>query len=150
MNWSEKDLENLKAKGYSVNDIKVVDAEVVKPKKITKISVEKRYIELILTQFKEKGVIDDYVAEHEFLKDRKFRFDWAIPSLMIACEYEGVMSKKSRHTTIGGYSKDIEKYNLAVMNGWVVLRYTALNYKNAQLDLEQLIDMCKDHKNYLP
>jgi len=57
---------------------------------------------------------------------RRFKFDWAIKDWMIAIEYEGLMSKKSRHTTIGGYSKDTEKYNLAQINGWIVLRYTAL------------------------
>ena len=30
----------------------------------------------------------------------------------------------SRHTTVGGYAKDCEKYNAAALLGWRVLRYT--------------------------
>jgi hypothetical protein len=38
-------------------------------------------------------------GEYYFAKPRKFRFDWAIPDKMVAIEYEGLFSKKSRHTT---------------------------------------------------
>ena len=74
--------------------------------------------------------------EYQFAKPRKFRFDIALPKEMIAIEYEGINSSKSRHTTITGYTKDCEKYNLATMNGWKVFRYTALNYK----EVEKLIE----------
>lgn len=71
---------------------------------------------------------DEYCREHRFSKDRAFRFDWAIPALRIGIEYEGLMSEKSGHTTVTGYSKDVEKYNLAQQEGWTVMRYTILNY----------------------
>jgi hypothetical protein len=138
MNWSENDLKNLKDKGYKVNDSKINEIKVVKPK-IVKISVEKNTIELFLKQFQQQGVIQNYQVEYKFLENRKFRFDWAIPSLMIAVEYEGIMSEKSRHTTITGYSKDIEKYNLAITLGWRVLRYTAKNYKDLETDLKKIL-----------
>lgn len=72
----------------------------------------------------------DYVKELKFHPSRKWRFDFAIESLRIAIEYEGIMSEKSRHTTISGMSRDCEKYNTAQLLGWKVLRFTALNYKN--------------------
>ena len=72
----------------------------------------------------------DYVKELKFHPSRKWRFDFAIESLRIAIEYEGIMSEKSRHTTITGMSRDCEKYNTAQLLGWKVLRFTALNYKN--------------------
>ena len=80
----------------------------------------------------------DFEKEYKFSQDRKFRFDYAIPLLMLGIEYEGTMSAKSRHTTVTGYSKDCEKYNLAQLEGWKVLRYTALNYTQLQNDLEKL------------
>lgn len=67
--------------------------------------------------------------ELQWRKDRKFRFDFAIPALKTAIEYEGIVTGKSRHTTLPGYTRDAEKYNLAALDGWKVLRFTALNYK---------------------
>ena len=72
----------------------------------------------------------DYVKELKFHPSRKWRFDFAIESLRIAIEYEGIMSEKSRHTTISGMSRDCEKYNTAQLLGWKVLRFTGINYKN--------------------
>lgn len=83
------------------------------------------------------------VTEHKFLDNRRFKFDFAIPDRMIGIEYEGTMSRKSRHTTVTGYSKDCEKYNLASINGWTVLRYTALNYGDVERDLKQLFNQVK-------
>ena len=74
--------------------------------------------------------------EYKFLKDRKFRFDWVILELKLAIEYEGIMSNKSRHTTKTGYSKDTEKYNLALLAGYSVLRYTTLTFNNLSNDLK--------------
>lgn len=139
MAWTESDLKNLKAKGYKVDDSKVVESDHVKKKKIEKVSIEKNTIELFLKQFQQQGMIESYQTEYKFDDVRKFRFDYAISSLMIAIEYEGIMSDKSRHTTIGGYSKDIEKYNLAVTQGWKVLRYTAMNYLELYTDLEKIL-----------
>jgi len=80
-----------------------------------------------------------YVAEYSFHPERKWRFDFAIPEMKIGIEYNGIMSAKSRHTTITGYSKDMEKINAAQKLGWVVLQYTPLNYKNMLNDLNEII-----------
>jgi very-short-patch-repair endonuclease len=138
MNWTENDLKNLQNKGFKITD-NHIKPETPKPK-IVKISVEKNTIEIILKQFVQQGLISGYVAEHKFLDDRKFRFDWAILDLKLAIEYEGIFSQKSRHTTIDGFTTDCEKYNLAVQEGWRVLRYTAKNYKNLEEDLEKTIE----------
>ena len=76
-------------------------------------------------------------TEPEFAPGRKYRFDYAIPALMIAVEYEGIFSQKSRHTTAKGYSGDTDKYNLAQSLGWRVIRLTALNYTNLITQLEK-------------
>lgn len=131
--WTATDLRQLEAKGIKTD----LDTQP-KAKKIEKISTEKRAIEMSLFILKREGTIPDYVQELQFSNTRKFRFDWAVPSLKIAIEYEGLMSEKSGHTTIHGYTKDCIKYNLAALEGWKVLRYTALNYQEMPTDLKNL------------
>lgn len=77
----------------------------------------------------------EFVEEHRFHPDRKWRFDFAILEHRIAIEYEGIHSGKSRHTTRGGYAGDVEKYREAAKLGWTVLRYTARDYKGVIDDL---------------
>ena len=79
------------------------------------------------------------VKEHRFHPVRKWRFDFAVPDRMIAIEYEGLMSEKSGHTTLTGYTKDAEKYNSAQQLGWTVIRFTVKNYKKVIRDLEKQI-----------
>lgn len=80
-----------------------------------------------------------FETEYYFAKPRMFRFDIAIPDRKIAIEYEGIMSTKSRHTSVKGYTRDADKYNLAAQKGWKVLRYTALNVNNFESDLKAII-----------
>jgi len=65
-------------------------------------------------------------TEYRFLKKRKFRFDFAWPDRMIAMEVEGGVWMKGGggHTTGKGYTRDLEKYNLATLHGWEVYRFT--------------------------
>jgi len=77
--------------------------------------------------------------------DRKWRFDWAISSLKIGIEFEGLMSEKSRHTTIKGFSGDTQKYNAAQELGYIVLRYTVLNYKDLLTDLDRIYAIQKSN-----
>lgn len=82
-----------------------------------------------------------FATEHRFHPTRKFRFDIALVEHKIAVEYEGIVSKKSRHTNIEGFTNDCRKYNLAQALGWHVLRYTALNYKEFLNELEKFIKL---------
>lgn len=83
------------------------------------------------------------IPELKFSKKRKFRFDFAIKELKIAIEYEGIFSNQSRHTNKIGYSKDTDKYRLAAMEGWTVLRYTKINYHNVISDVENYTSLIK-------
>lgn len=78
--------------------------------------------------------------EFKFLTNRRFRADWLIEigSKKVLVEYEGIGSTKSRHTSITGYTNDCEKYNLASLYGYIVLRFTALNFKDVFEYLEVL------------
>lgn len=83
------------------------------------------------------------VQEYRFNPDRKWRADWALfgkhngKEVKILIEYEGIFSAKSRHTTVGGYSKDSEKYNSAQALGWIVLRFTYLTYGSLTEELKK-------------
>jgi hypothetical protein len=81
----------------------------------------------------------ELTTEHRFHPERKWRFDFAFPEKKIAIEYEGLISEKSRHTTISGFTGDTEKYNAAQQLGWMVFRYTPKNYKSMITDLNKLL-----------
>lgn len=82
----------------------------------------KHQIELIF-----KALHVEPTREYVFHETRKWRIDWAFPDRKIAVEYEGMpfKVKKSRHTTIDGFTKDAEKYNELALAGWRLLRFNA-------------------------
>lgn len=139
MKWTAGDIKKLNLVTDLEENVQKKAKSGNKLPKIEKISTEKEFIKKILWVFHREKLIPEYVEELQFHPDRKFRFDWAIPDLMIAIEYEGIISKKSGHTTISGYTKDCEKYNMATMRGWKTLRYTAKNYKDLPTDLKFLL-----------
>lgn len=66
-----------------------------------------------------------FQKEVQFLRTRKFRFDYAISERKIAIEINGGQWVNGRHNRGGkAYEKDLEKLNLAQANGWRVLQYT--------------------------
>ena len=109
--------------------------------------MEKLILEACLAKLCKRYNVD-LIKEYKFLKDRKFRADFAVPALKILVEYEGVVSAKSRHTTITGYSTDCDKYNLAQVMGFVVVRFTVLHLSKkkaaeASLLLERVFESQK-------
>ena len=64
------------------------------------------------------------VRELAFSRGRRWRFDLAWPSWMLAIEVDGGTFSRGRHTRGVGYERDCEKLNEAVLNGWHVLRVT--------------------------
>ena len=96
-----------------------------------------------------------FVAEFVFDENsgRKFRFDLAILPYKIALEYEGISTgsdndskEENGHTSLLGYTSNCEKYNLAQMQGWIVLRYTIKSYQNCIRDVMRLIAIKKHEK----
>lgn len=89
----------------------------------------------------------NFKTEFQFVPGRKFAADWALPDHMILIEYEGLVfnsnkktsTGKSGHTTVGGYTSNCDKYNLATVLGYRLLRYTAMNYKELRGDLDKLL-----------
>ena len=132
--WTEKDLQRLATKGVRIKGIAPEKAKKKKKAKPTapQLLEMKQWLTIM-------GI--PFTSELVFSKKRKFRFDIALEEHKIAFEYEGVYSKISRHTTMKGYAGDIDKYNLAQIEGWRVFRYTALNYKNFLSDLKTLLNL---------
>jgi hypothetical protein len=62
------------------------------------------------------------VAEFRFDSIRKWRFDFAWPSYMVAMEVEGGVWSQGRHTRPQGFINDMAKYNAATLQGWRVIR----------------------------
>lgn len=65
--------------------------------------------------------------EVQVVPDRKFRFDFAYPEQRVAVEVEGITKfgpAIGRHQSFDGFTKDCEKYNIAALNGWLVIRVT--------------------------
>lgn len=137
--WTIDDLQKLANKGVSIEGINPSIPPALKAKSTKafrqrpKALVEMEQILYML------GV--KYLTEYQFMEARKYRFDVAIPEHLIGIEYEGLMSAKSRHTTIQGFSGDCTKYNLAVINGWRVLRYSVVNSKEFIHDIKQILNL---------
>lgn len=109
-----------------------------------KKSTHLRNIERSLINWCKENSIAIYY-EYKFCKNRQWRFDFCLPILKIAIEYEGgIFMKKSGHNTAKGYTKDAEKYNRAILDGWILLRYTAINSKQIIADLNYFIKMYKN------
>lgn len=68
----------------------------------------------------------EFVREHRFHPERKWRFDYAFLGPKLAVEIEG----QGRHQTYVGFRGDCEKYNSAVLHGWRVLRFVAAERKH--------------------
>ena len=73
--------------------------------------------------------VDGWEREYRFHDKRRWRFDFAWPAQMLACEIEGF---NGRHQTTKGVRQDIEKYQAANRLGWSIYRTSAQLVKNGQ------------------
>lgn len=64
------------------------------------------------------------VREYKFHPTRRFRFDFCWPIIKFACEVDGNVYHRSRHTSGAGYSKDCEKFAFATIEGYRIIRVT--------------------------
>ncbi len=69
------------------------------------------------------SVCEGWIPEFRFDSVRRFKFDYGNLKLKIAVEMEGGIYTGTGHVKIGTYLKDMEKYNMAQIRGWIVLRY---------------------------
>jgi hypothetical protein len=139
--FTHKDLDHLQSHG-KIKDIKVSSrgkSAITIPKPDCR-QVRWMYKNLLVWCMEQRLVLE---KEYRFHVKRLWRFDFAIPALKLAIEYEGIFSEKSGHTTVDGFLKDVDKYNAAALDGWTVLRYTTKNYTNILQDLKSIVEAKK-------
>ncbi len=85
----------------------------------------------------------DCRTEYKFLHDRRFRIDVAIVKDKIAIEFEGGIYSGGAHTRGKGYAKDCKKYNLLMMHGWKLLRYSTADTKKDNWEFGVALDVKK-------
>ena len=74
----------------------------------------------------------ELVSEFKFVPNRKFRADYAIPQWKLLIEVEGGAFINGRHFRGMGAIKDMEKYNLATVYGWQLIRVSPKQFKKTQ------------------
>jgi hypothetical protein len=105
---------------------------------------ERRAADLVSMAESIKGIFSlDYQREWRFHPTRRWRFDLAFPEISVALEVEGGAWSGGRHTRPMGFLGDMDKYNEAVLMGWLLLRCTWKEVKNgeAQILLERAIKL---------
>lgn len=70
------------------------------------------------------GLHHTFEKQYRFWEGRKFAFDFADPKFMIAIEIEGGIWIQGRHNRGSSFEKDMEKYNMATVLGWRLLRFS--------------------------
>jgi very-short-patch-repair endonuclease len=108
MNWSEKDLARYRNKG--------ADA-VRKPKKRTSSQKPASELEVLFDLQMRTDKLPAGVMNYYFMEERKFNFDRAYPDHKVAIEIDGMV-----HRIKDRFERDIEKFALATLLGWTVLR----------------------------
>lgn len=75
----------------------------------------------LLAHIKARG-LPAPIREYQFALPRQFRADMAYPGKRLLIEVEG--GGPRGHHSGDGYDSDCEKYNIAALLGWTVLRFT--------------------------
>jgi len=79
--------------------------------------------ETLASQLAERKI--SFEREQMLIPKRRFRFDFVLIDTNLIVEVEGgTYMAHSRHTSGAGFAKDCEKYNLAILHGFRVLRFT--------------------------
>ncbi len=97
---------------------------------------------LLLAQLRTRG-LPDPIPQFIFAPRRRWRFDFAWPSLRLAVEAEGGVWTNGRHNRPHGIQEDMRKYNAASIQGWMLLRYPEARIRSGQAvdEIEAVIRM---------
>lgn len=91
---------------------------LVKLRKKPRRSVKSYLQEDLKEQMTRAGLV--FVEEHQFLKSRRWRFDFAFLDEKLAVEVQGGIWVQGRHSRGRGYLADLKKKEQALKNGWIV------------------------------
>lgn len=129
----------LASEGALPHEIAPVDLTIPRPE------------EALDEQLRDAG-IDGYVRQYRFAPPRRFKADFAFPEHRFLVEVEGGLFRHANavgcpecgridagdHRSYRGFLKDLEKYNLAALKGWLLVRVTTQQvYKGEALALIQ-------------
>ena len=98
----------------------------------------------LLWQMRALG-LPDPEREYHFHPVRKWRFDYAWPSMRLAVEVDGW-----GHQKLNRYTGDIEKMNAAALAGWRVLHVTGAMVRDGRgcaLIEEAIQEMRREHES---
>ena len=85
----------------------------------------------------------EFEQEFRFHPLRKWRADFYLVGRMILVEIEGGIWSNGRHTRGKGYIGDMEKYNVATMLGYQVIRFSTEQVKSGKA-IQQIEKMVGD------
>jgi hypothetical protein len=103
---------------------------------------ELQYLELL---GRELG-LGEPMREYRFTSDRQFRADLAWPEHWLLLEIEGGTFSGGRHTRPLGYERDCEKYSIASILGYTLIRVTYGMIESGQA--AKLLEMAANKKNH--
>ncbi len=101
--------------------------------------MSKSYLEDLFAMHLRAAGIGNFATEYQFHPERKWRFDFAWPEIMLAVEIEGGIWTGGRHVRGQGFEADLVKYNEATKLNWWVLRYSTKQVQNGTA-LSDVID----------
>ena len=98
--------------------------------------------ETLALAFRVLDEVPEPEREYRFHPKRRWRFDFAWPDYMVAVEVEGITQQGGRHQRIDGFKKDLEKYEAALLGGWIVYRcdYEMIKKGRAVQTILKLLD----------
>jgi len=79
----------------------------------------------------------ELVFEYRFLRNRKYRIDYAFPAQKVAIEFDGY---RNHGFSLDGFRQGLRRQNALVMNGWRVLRYSILDLRDRKEEILAEID----------
>ena len=90
------------------------------------------------------SVCEGWKVEYRFDTTNRYRFDFVNLIYKIAVDIEGGVWSGGGHTRGKGYIKDMRKYNLGQLKGYIILRYTYGEEDQIPKDVKKAIDLRKN------
>lgn len=103
-----------------------------RPRKVERVARVKEKLISVLTRHDYKADLVEQLRfrgvpvtpEFKIFESRRFKADWRVTDTRILIEFEGGLfaSGKQGHSSVTGILRDMEKYNLCALGGWIVIR----------------------------
>lgn len=128
--WTEQDVANYREKVWGkmkqrTRKPQVRDSPSRAAKPATdKVESRRDYKADLVQRLTFRGISVE--PEFKIFETRRFRADWRVANTKILIEFEGGLFAKGKqgHSSVTGILRDIEKYNLCALGGWIVIRVT--------------------------